>query len=149
MNSVGWGIYGAMRHLFHGTGHLIILHSDAAPTVAKTAIIRPAHRDMPHVDDHDDDGPLSLEQALQHGDLSLRFADGRRLRVHSTILFLASSVLRKLFQDLRSSEGIAAKRPRTDEGATSREGEDSLPVSVSLWQLSMQHRCMLTHKLAG
>ncbi len=88
---------------------------------------------MPHDDDHydDGDGPLSLDQALQHGDLSLRFADGRCLRVHSTILFLASSVLRRLFQDLGSSEGVATKRPRTEDGATSRRGGGEAPVPVS------------------
>ncbi len=88
------------------------------------------HLSMSHDYDSDADD-LSLDQALQHGDLSLRFADGRCLRVHSTILFLASSVLRRLFQDLGSSEGIAAKRPRTEHGATSRGGggEDSVPVS--------------------
>ncbi len=82
----------------------------------------------------DDSDDLSLDQALQHGDLSLRFADGRCLRVHSTILFLASSVLRRLFQDLGSSEGIAAKRPRTEHGATSRGGgeEDSVPVRAAV-----------------
>ncbi len=50
---------------------------------------------MSHIDDDADD--LSLDQALQHGDLSLRFADGRCLKASSHILLLASAVLRKLF----------------------------------------------------
>ncbi len=73
---------------------------------------------------------LSLEQALQHGNLSLHFGDGRSLKVNRHFLFLSSVVLRKLFQDMGMEEA-PSKRPRRegDEQQPPKPTEDMMQVS--------------------
>ena len=61
--------------------------------------------------------PVLLE-ALETGDLELRFPDGRSIKVHSAKLKLASmqgGILRDLIEDLVEDQIMTRKR-RTDEG---------------------------------
>ncbi len=64
----------------------------------------------------DDNQALSLEQALEHGNLSLHFRDGRSLKVHRQLLFISSVVLRTLFQDMGMEEAPSKRRRREEDG---------------------------------
>ena len=72
----------------------------------------------------------TLQEALDEGDLEIRFHDGRSTKAHSLKLKLASrgGVLRNLIEDVLDDQITGSKRRRTDSGTV-----DHLPfIKVSL-----------------
>ena len=60
----------------------------------------------------------TLQEALDEGDLEIRFHDGRSTKAHSCKLKLASrgGVLRNLIEDVLDDQITGSKRRRADSG---------------------------------
>ena len=62
---------------------------------------------------HDSSGSLTLDRALEIGDISLRCSDGRCVKAYKAFMLISSSVFRALFEDMEST-AASSSMPNMD-----------------------------------